>query len=277
MKAPAPLGAALGELPPIGLDELLACAMLQTRVDRKYVLPADALTTLLTRVPADTRVLEIDGDRRFAYRSLYFDTPDLLSYRLTAHRRRRRFKVRTRVYEQSDECWLEVKTRGSRDNTVKARLPYAPDDHDTLVPGRRFVDTTLAGNRIDGSHRFTFVPTLTTRYHRATLYLPGTNSRVTIDTGLMWRDGDRELCLPHMAIVETKTGSTASPVDRLLWQNKYRPSRISKYATGLAALRPYLPATPWRRTLRRDFREGASGADDAYPPARELSGAGAVG
>ncbi|WP_051722692.1 polyphosphate polymerase domain-containing protein [Streptomyces albus] len=276
MSTPAPLGAALGELPPIGLDELLACAMLQTRVDRKYVLPADALSALLTRLPADTRVLEIDGDRRFAYRSLYFDTPDLLSYRLTAHRRRRRFKIRTRVYEQSDECWLEVKTRGSRDNTVKARLPYAPDEYDTLVPGRRFVDTTLAGNRIEGSHRFTFVPTLTTRYHRATLYLPGTNSRVTIDTGLTWQDGDQELRLPHMAIVETKTGSTASPADRLLWQNKYRPSRISKYATGLAALRPYLPATPWRRTLRREFH-GAGPAGDTCRPARELSGAGAVG
>ena len=56
-----------------------------------------------------------------------------------------------------------------------------------------------------------------------------------------------------MAVVETKTGTTASYVDRLLRGDRYRPIRISKYATGLAALRPPLPATPWCRALRRRF------------------------
>jgi len=247
------LGAALEALPPIGLDELVARASLQTRVDRKYVLPVDMVNALLGRLPAGTRVLEIDGVRGFAYRSLYFDTPDLISYRLTARRRRHRFKIRTRVYEQSAECWLEVKTRGSRGSTVKQRLPYDPRDHATLAPGRHFVDAVLAGCRIAGSHQLAFVPVLTTRYRRTTLYLPDTGSRVTIDTDLQWEDGDRRLHLPGTAVVETKSGSTASRVDRLLWHDRYRPNRISKYATGLAALHPHLPAAPWRRTLRRHF------------------------
>lgn len=248
--------AALEELPPIGLEELLERALLQTRMDRKYVIPVETVNDLLGVLPPGTRILEIGDARGFDYRSLYFDTPDLVSYRLAAHRRRRRFKVRTRVYEQSGECWLEVKTSGGRSNTVKQRLPYELPDHATLAPGRHFVDATLAENRIAGSHRFTFSPTLTTRYHRTTLYLPATGSRVTIDTGLRWQDGqdgDHVLHLPGTAVVETKTGSTASHVDRLLWRNRYRPSRISKYATGLAALRPDLPAAPWRRTLRREF------------------------
>ncbi|MDB1089048.1 polyphosphate polymerase domain-containing protein [Streptomyces sp. ACA25] len=249
----APLDTALDSLPPIGLEELLECAMLQTRVDRKYVLPAASVNALLGRLPPGTRVLEIDDTRSFAYRSLYFDTPGLDSYLLTAYRRRRRFKIRTRVYEQSGECWLEVKVCGSRGSTVKRRLPYALENDNDLAPGRQFVDTTLAEHHIPGSARLTFVPTLTTRYRRTTLYLPDSGSRVTIDTGLRWRDGDHEMHLPDMAVVETKTGSTASPVDRLLWRHRYRPSRISKYATGLAALRPDLPATRWQRTLRRNF------------------------
>ncbi|WP_255951621.1 polyphosphate polymerase domain-containing protein [Streptomyces odontomachi] len=249
----APAGGPVHDLAPISLDELVSLAPLQTRVDRKYVLPLDAVRTLLTRLPHDTRVLEIDGARDFAYRSLYFDTPDLVSYLLTARRRRRRFKIRTRVYEQSGDCWLEVKTQGGRGSTVKTRLPYDLRDQRTLAPARSFVDATLAEQGIGGSERYVFAPTLTTRYHRTTLHLPDTNSRVTIDTGLLWDDGERRLSLSGLAVVETKTGSTASYADRLLWRSQYRPCRISKYATGLAALRPHLPATPWRRTLRRDF------------------------
>ncbi|GAA2405326.1 VTC domain-containing protein [Streptomyces glaucosporus] len=269
------LGAVPEGLPPIGLEELVASASLQTRVDRKYVLPVDTVSTVLEGLPPGTRILEIDGDRGFAYRSLYFDTPDLLSYRLAAHRRRRRFKIRTRIYEQSAECWLEVKVCGSRGSTVKQRLPYEPDDHATLAPGRPFVDSVLAEHGIPGSHRFTFAPVLTTRYRRTTLYLPDTGSRVTIDTELVWQDGERELGLPTTAVVETKTGSTASSVDRLLWRSGHRPSRISKYATGLAALRPHLPATPWQRTLRRNFR-GTAPTAVPLPPAMALSGAGAA-
>ncbi|WP_207958002.1 polyphosphate polymerase domain-containing protein [Streptomyces sp. YIM 98790] len=260
----APLEA-LDGMAPIGLDELMACAMLQTRIDRKYLLPAAVLHTLLDRLPPGTRVLEIGGARRFAYRSLYFDTPDLRSYHLTAHRHRRRFKIRTRVYEESAECWLEVKTCGPRGSTVKQRLPYDPHQYATVEPGREFVDGVLADRRVAGEpRRLRLAPVLGTRYHRTTLYLPDTDSRVTIDTGLLWRDGDHELLLPGMAVVETKTGSTASQVDRLLWRHHCRPRRISKYATGLAALRPQLPAGPWRRTLRRDF---AGAVRRAAPPA----------
>lgn len=263
----AALGAALAGLPPIGLEELVACASLQTRVDRKYVLPARTAAALLAELPPETRVLQIDGAHSFAYRSLYFDTPDLLSYLMAAHRRRRRFKIRTRVYEQSGECWLEVKTRGPRGSTVKQRLPYDPADHARLTPGRPFVDAVLAEHRIAGSRQLSFAPTLTTRYRRTTLHLPDTNSRVTIDLGLSWHDGEGELCLPDMAIVETKTGARASHVDRLLWRNRYRPCRISKYTTGLAALRPQLPDTPWRRTLRRDLPASVRRSVPAAPPA----------
>lgn len=249
--APPSLGPALDRLPSISLEELVARASLQTRVDRKYLLPVSEVRQLLSLLPPQTRVLEIDGARGFAYRSLYFDTPDLLAYRLAAHRRPRRFKVRTRIYESSGECWLEVKTRGRRGDTVKHRRRYDLDDHTTLAPGRDFVDATLAANRIVASHDLTFAWTMTTHYRRTTLHLPESDSRVTIDLNLTWYDAERALCLPDTAVVETKTSAGACPVDRLLWRRRYRPCRMSKYTTGLAALRPHLPATPWRRTLRR--------------------------
>lgn len=251
----APLDALAG----ISLDELTATASLQTRVDRKYVLPADALRGPLAALDARARVLEIDGRRAFGYESVYFDTPDLASYHLAAHRRRRRFKVRTRTYLDTRTCWLEVKTRGTRGSTVKNRVPHGLDEPDRIDGGRWFVDEVLGGPEpvLAGAAALVLAPVLTTRYRRTTLYLPGApgrpGSRVTIDTDLAWDAPGRRLTLPGTVIVETKTGSTASAVDRLLWAHGHRPARISKYATGLAALEPDLPAAPWQRTLRRHF------------------------
>ncbi|NKY40828.1 VTC domain-containing protein [Cellulomonas septica] len=104
----------LRRLAPVTLDELLTDAALQTRVDRKYVLPVTALDALLDGLDPATRVLEIDGRRASAYRSVYFDTPALTSYLGAARRRRGRFKVRTRTYVDDGACWVEVKTRGPR-------------------------------------------------------------------------------------------------------------------------------------------------------------------
>jgi hypothetical protein len=98
-------------LPAVALAELQETAALQTRVDRKYVLPLDALPGLLAALPDGTRRLVIDGRDAFGYESVYFDTPDLDAFRLAAGRRRRRYKVRTRTYCDTGGCWLEVKTR----------------------------------------------------------------------------------------------------------------------------------------------------------------------
>jgi hypothetical protein len=127
-------------------------------------------------------------------------------------------------------------------------------------PGRGFVDEALARESIIPEAGSSLDPVLVTDYQRTTLLLPETASRVTIDTALSWRHDDATLRLSGLAVVETKTTSAATPVDRMLWQRGVRPARISKYATGLAALRLDLPDTPWRRTLRRHFRDTTSSA-----------------
>lgn len=254
----------LADIAPIGLAELVDRAALQTRVDRKYLVALDDLPCLLDQLAPHARVLDIDGARVFRYESVYFDTPWLASYHCAAYRRRRRFKVRTRTYLDSDQCWLEVKISGARGSITKHRLPYRPQDRGTVQPGHAFVDETLSREAVlpaAGSH---LAPKLVTSYRRTTLLLPESASRVTIDTGLSWADGRTTLHLPDLAVVETKTRSTACRVDRLLWQRGTRPARISKYATGLAALRLDLPCVPWRRTLRRHF-PGVTAPTDPTP------------
>ncbi len=243
----------IDHLPALSLPELLADAELLTRVDRKYLLRAPQASGLLGGLDPRTRVLAIDGRRRFRYESVYFDTPGLLSYRQSAHGRRRRFKVRTRSYLDSGQAFLEVKVRGDREITVKDRMAHDPAARDRLTdPGRRYAAETLDRHGLDPSVAGDLAPALVTRYRRATLVPPEPDVRVTVDTDLTWIDGRRALSLHELVIVETKSGLQPSGVDRRLWRAGHRPVSVSKYATGLAAMRD-LPGNKWARVLRQHF------------------------
>lgn len=255
-------GGRLDDFAPISLTELVERASLQTRVDRKYVVPTEGVEQLLAVLAADgARILEIDGERDFAYESVYFDTPDLASFRLAATGRRRRFKIRSRSYLDTGSSFLEVKTRGGRSTTVKERHELDPDDARELTPdGREYVGEVLGDAGISSVDPAELEPVLTTTYSRATLLIPSSESRATIDTRLVWELEDPtghplggRLERPAISVVETKSGSRASAVDRILWSLGHRPSSISKYATGMAALRPELSANRWGRVLARDF------------------------
>ncbi|HOC14388.1 MAG TPA: polyphosphate polymerase domain-containing protein [Propionicimonas sp.] len=248
----------LDELPTITLEQLLSQAELQTRIDRKYLVEADAVPTLLGQADADLRVLSIAGRRRFAYRSTYFDTPELDAFLLAGRGRRRRFKVRTRVYRDSGEAWLEVKTRGPRGTTVKDRMPYDLADAGRLTTvGLDFIAATLAAQEVFGVDVAALQPTLHTGYDRSTLLVSSRTSdqvsRATIDSNLVWRrpGSEHSLATPGSVIIETKGGATASAIDRALWYSGVRPSCVSKYGAGLAALGEDLPELKWRRALNQ--------------------------
>lgn len=248
----------IATMDPIGLDELTERAGLLTRIDRKYLVPAEQLDQVLDLLPGTTRVLQIGDHRQFGYRSVYFDTADLMAYRLTALRRRRRFKIRTRSYLDSGLHLLEVKTRGPRGTTVKQRVPYAGDGEQLH---RQDKAEAFAALRHTGAaapvSADQLQPTLITNYHRATLFLPQSRSRVTIDTELTWTlpDGSRSIQLEGYAVVETKSPGAAAEMDRSLWGHQLRPCSISKFGTGLAALRPELPAHRWHPVMNHHLKQ----------------------
>ena len=254
----ATLNSILADLDSIGLDELNKRAAMLTRVDRKYALDAATASAILSRLPEETRVLQIDGQVSQGYASTYYDTPDMDSYLLTALKRRRRFKVRTRSYLSSGAFFLEVKTRGPRGVTVKKRMPISWDEAGAPLAGERRqwvagkVEKTGYGHLVPALE-----PVLAGSYERNTLLLPGGVGRATVDTNLSWRslrtDGT-EIARPDLVIIETKSGATPSIVDHLLWEGGVRPVKISKYGTAMAAMH-HLPANKWHRTLDRYFHE----------------------
>ncbi|MDR7190999.1 hypothetical protein J2Y46_003857 [Microbacterium sp. BE35] len=258
---------ALDRFDRVSLDALVAEASLLTRVDRKYVVPRAGLEPVLAALDPGTRVLEIDGARDFAYESVYFDTPDLLSFHMAAQPRRRRFKLRTRSYLDTGTSYLEIKTRGARGTTVKDRDEYDPRHRDRLTDDARddvadaFAAIGVAADRADELDA-----TLLTRYRRATLLAAGGAGRATIDIALEWIEPDGGgFALPGLAIVETKSGARPSDVDRALWRAGHRPATVSKYATGLAALHPTLPRNRWARLLRGPFDITHRAAHTTHP------------
>lgn len=260
----------LDRFAPIELDALVSEAALMTRVDRKYVVTRDAAARVVARLDCGIRVLDMDGTRAFRYESVYFDTPDLLSFRMAAQPRRRRFKLRTRTYVDSRTAFLEVKTRGARSATVKDRIAYSVRDRRRLTEeARGYAADALDAIGVASQRADELGIRLTTRYRRATLVSEDGGARSTVDTDLEWRDaGGAVLATPLMAIIETKSGAAASAFDRALWQAGHRPVSISKYATGLAALHPELPRNKWARVLRGPFaraeiQTGAPGRADS--------------
>lgn len=252
---PAPVGA---DLAPISLPELVAAGELLTRVDRKYVVPLATIQRLADRLGPDSRILQIDGARTFGYRSIYWDTAELASFTAAGQGRRRRFKVRSRAYVDTGAAFLEVKTRGPRGTTVKERIEHPEILSARLdVEASDFVSDRLAAHGVEGIDARALQATLITRYRRmtiATVTAEGSLTRATIDTDLRFRvPAGAALDLPGLAIIETKGTSTPSAVDRALWALGHRPVRVSKYGTGLRALRPELPDLKWHRTLHQHF------------------------
>lgn len=239
------------DLPGISLRAVDEMAGLQTRVDRKYIIARSVASDLVGSLEESLSVLDIDGVRTSGYESVYFDTADYALYLAAAHGRRRRFKVRTRMYNETGLCMLEIKTKGNRGRTVKHRIACDPNDRRRLTSeGVRFVDAWSASSL----SAELLTPTLTTTYDRTTFVDRASRSRMTIDSDLVCSDAlGSAVELDGYLILETKSPGTPTTADRWLWRHGHRPTRVSKFSTGLAALHPELPHNRWNRTLSEFF------------------------
>jgi VTC domain len=239
---------------PIGLDELMALAELQTRVDRKYFVPAYLFRCLMDELSPQLRVLDMGGRRTFGYESVYFDTPELSTYRAHLQRRRHRFKARTRTYTDTGLCMFEVKLTGARGETVKQRIPH-PVSHRVQLTEQALshladaLHKAYAADTPPGMR-----PTLYTTYRRTTFVARTGEARLTCDVGLLCGDGRHQVSDSGThVLVESKSAGAGGAADTILRDLGVRPASVSKYCVAVAALHPELPSNPWRQTLRRYF------------------------
>ena len=253
--------------PAVGLAELDAGAALRDRVDVKYVVPLAAFAALADRLLPTHAALEIDGRRAFAYRSTYFDTPELGAFRDHIQQRRRRYKCRSREYLDSGACAFEVKLKGPRGRTVKHRMAH--DGHELSDAAVAFLRECLDrayGRPPDGALR----PAVTVAYTRVTLAAPALGERLTCDFDLTFAGpgGAAGRLDPAMAIVESKSARGNALADKALRELGHRPqAACSKYCLGVALTRA-VAGNALRPLLRRHFQAGVS--DFSSAPHRSL-------
>ncbi|MCQ9130244.1 polyphosphate polymerase domain-containing protein [Streptomyces hilarionis] len=241
------------------LAEVDAAAALQHRTDRKYLLPLDRARTFVARLADTHHVLDLAGRRTTSYLSTYFDTEQLAAWHAHVQQRRRRWKVRTRLYAEDELCRVEVKTKDGRGATLKHALKVPATAYGELdTQTAEFVDKTLAGSGIPAMAR-KLVPSAEVRYVRAALADLENGTRVTLDGHLTCHRSDRTAALDSgRVLVETKGGARPAPADRLLLSLGARPVSLSKYVIGQALLTPGLPDNDLRRLTRAHFTAQAS-------------------
>lgn len=234
----------MGALDGVPLTALGNAALLN-RVDTKYIVPASVVPALIAACAPTYRALVVDGERTFPYHTRYFDTPGLAFFRDHVTGRLPRRKVRIRSYERGGPCVLELKRKTNGGRTVKLRHAVDTNDASALraLTGAPFLDTGTPGPDAIRA-------TLDVAFTRATLVNVDLAERVTIDLDLAYASGPGQLTFAETAIVEVKQHRrTRSPVTELLRQARYRPTRVSKYCVGVAALLSPIPVPTYRRLL----------------------------
>ncbi|MFL7794198.1 MAG: polyphosphate polymerase domain-containing protein, partial [Anaerolineae bacterium] len=216
-------------------------------VPTKYLLNEDQLSRVLARLVGHYRMLEIDGRRLHNYQTLYFDTQGLTLYQQHHNGWRNRYKVRERVYADSDLAFLEIKQKTNTDTTIKScrrtqalssQLPRnAPPFLRRHYPYR--VEELEAK--------------LFNVFQRITLVSTHSVERLTVDVGLQFSWNGVCVPLTGIAIAEVKQDgfSMDSEFIRQMRAEGVRATSFSKYCIGVSMLYPEVKHNRFKPQLRQ--------------------------
>ena len=219
----------IGAFEPITLDEMKSIRLMN-RMDTKFVTTYSKLMQLLEMARRDYRLQDIGGERNMAYDTTYFDTQDFDMYYDHQYGRTNRQKIRFRTYVSSNLQFMEVKTKNNHGRTKKSRIEV----NDMLLTDdvkRDFLAKHL-NYGVDG-----LMPALNNHFNRLTLVNRDKTERLTIDSGLYFRNlvTGQERQMGNLVIIELKRdGLCYSPVLDMLLDLHIRPHGFSKYCMGSA-------------------------------------------
>lgn len=236
---------------PITLAEMDSVKLLN-RIDTKYLTDEETLVKVLEDAKiAGYRALEAEGEKVSPYNSVYYDT-DTLKMFLDHHNRRLvRQKVRTRVYVNSGDAFLEIKRKNNHGRTKKKRTAIP------LAEMQDFAADAHACSYLAKHSSFTadmLSPVLSTAFSRITLVNPAKTERLTIDTGLSFtnfRTG-KKASLEDAVIIELKQdGHAASQMKGILLDHRVKPVRVSKYCIAETLTDPDMKSGRFKVKVRK--------------------------
>jgi hypothetical protein len=235
---------------PITLEEMDGVKLLN-RIDSKYLTDEATLVQILADAEAaGYRVLEAGGCKISPYYSIYFDTEGLRMFLDHHNARLVRQKVRTRVYVNSGDAYLEIKRKNNHGRTKKKRtgIPMAelPDFRADEAACRYLAEHS----DFDAAQ---LRPTLETVFRRITLVNPDRTERITIDTGLYFKNfrTGLETSLGDAVIIELKqSGHAASVMKSILLDHRVKTARVSKYCIAVTLTDPSARAGRFKEKVR---------------------------
>lgn len=265
-----PLEQAIDGFTTVSLSALNNRAKLMERRDNKYVLTTEQVLAFLHHAQSQFDMLEIDGLRQFHYLSHYYDSSELTTHSDHNKGRRRRVKIRHRHYVDCDDHFFEIKLKGRRKLTQKSRMPFNPKDLDANGLNNELIDyycTVLQNYYGSEDERDWWMVNLTRSisvgYYRMTLVSKTKDCRITMDNSIYFVDS--KVVLPATKeskfylnndkwVIEVKSPSGRTDIDRWLFQNKSRPvSLCSKYAMGINLLKLVSVNNRFSKVIRRYF------------------------
>lgn len=231
-------GISLSELDEVDLSD---------RQDYKTVFPDTQLPRILEALLPCYRVLDMNGRRSFQYESVYFDTPDLKSYRDHQRGKARRNKFRFRRYVDCGDSFFEIKTRNGKGRNLKTRIP-ANGHHLTLTTAIR--EAIQKQTHVSAEN---LVPSLKVIVTRITLMHRDNSEKVTFDYNISFNLNGNTRQLKNLVIAEVK--QMHHNPDSLFFQVQRKlgiyPVSFSKYCIGIASLNDKVKANNFKQSLLR--------------------------
>ena len=233
MEIDARIDELLANLKPITLDEMKEIRLMN-RTDTKFVTNKETLARLLEMAQGRSSCSgRRDGEsrnlRKFRLGLAYWDT-DAYRFYLEHHNGRApRQKVRVRTYMDSNDTFLEVKTKNNHGRTKKKRVAVPSQEITGENGNEEFLQEKVHLGLAD------IHPTVRNQFHRITLVNYGKTERLTIDYDVHFHNFEtgKDANVGPLVIIELKRdGNVYSPVLDILRELRIKPSGFSKYCIG---------------------------------------------
>jgi hypothetical protein len=219
---------------------------LQNRVDQKFVFREEQLNSILDEISSSYKVLTIENKQVFKYSTLYFDTPNYVSYFDHHNGKPNRSKIRYRKYENSGDVFFEIKKKIKGYRTNKFRIPMHEIPNEIGDMEIDLLKSCFMENR-------NLKPSIWVNYERITLVSKDNEERVTIDLNVEYKNEERAFPLERIIIVEVKQPriSRTSSILKCLREKQIRETKISKYSIGVALLNSQIKQNAFGSKLRK--------------------------
>lgn len=239
------LNTTLSNFVPISLEEMDHVKLLD-RIDTKFIIHEDQLTSYLLEINSKYNLLAINGKLIHPYETLYFDTPDFHLYQMHHNGKRNRFKLRCRRYTNSGIAFFEVKSKTNKDRTIKNRIQVAniPETLDGIL--NQYISDHTPGD-FQG-----YIPALRVYFDRLTLVNKAANERLTFDMNLRYRCNGDEKAIQNIVIAEVKQEKhSLSPFRELMSVSRHHSNYMSKYCLGITCMHKELKMNNFKQKINR--------------------------